>query len=97
MVVTREQISCDLAVEAAVLHLKNGMYYGLDSVGARIWELIQQPRSLGEVRDTLIAEYEVDADRCERDLVELCEKLLAEGLIELQDQSQALPGPIENA
>ena len=35
--------------EAVILSLHDGIYYGLNSVGLRIWELIQQPRSLGSI------------------------------------------------
>jgi hypothetical protein len=85
VVAAKDQVSCDLAGEAAILNIKNGVYYGLDPVGARIWQLIQQPRSVDEVRETLVGEYEVEPERCEQDLITLFEKLLAEGLVELKD------------
>ena len=77
-----DQVSCDLGGEAAILNLRTGVYYGLDPVGARIWNLIQTPRTLVEVRDTILAEYDVEPARCERDLRDLLEKLAAERLIE---------------
>ena len=83
IVATREQVHCDLAGEAAILSLKNGVYYGLDPVGTRIWNLIQYPRKVCEVRDAIVQEYEVEAERCERDLIELLNKLASEGLIEV--------------
>ncbi len=89
VVAARDQVSCDLAGEAAILNIKNGVYYGLDPVGAQIWKLIQQPRSVDEVREALVGEYEVDPERCEQDLVTLLEKLLAEGLIEVKDGPSA--------
>jgi hypothetical protein len=85
VVAVREQVSCDLAEEAAVLHLKRGVYYGLNPVGARIWRLIQEPRTVAEVRDVILQEYEVEPDRCERDLIELLETMETEGLIEVRD------------
>ena len=84
VVVAREQVSCPLGEEAAVLNLKNSVYYGLDSVGARVWTLLQQPRSVGELRDTLLSEYEVEARRCEQDLLALLESMRSEGLIEVR-------------
>ena len=85
VVAAKDQVSCDLAGEAAILNIKNGVYYGLDPVGARIWRLIQQPRSVDEVRETLVDEYEVEPERCAQDLVALLEQLLAEGLIEVRE------------
>jgi len=83
--VAKDQVSCNLAGESAILNIKSGVYYGLDSVGARIWELVQQPRSVNEVREILLKEYDVEPQRCETDLLALLERLLAEGLIEVRD------------
>lgn len=85
VVAAKDQVSSDLGEEVAILDLKIGKYYGLDAVGARIWDLIQEPRTVGEVRDVLINEYEVEPDRCERDLVALLQRLADEGLIEVRD------------
>ena len=79
-----EQVSCPLGDESAILNLKNTVYYGLDPVGARVWSLLQQPRSVRELRDALLAEYEVEPERCERDLLELLEKMRGEGLIQVR-------------
>jgi len=84
VVASPEQVSCPLGDESAILNLKNTVYYGLNSVGARVWELVQQPRSVGEIRDTLLEEFEVEVERCERDLLALLEKMRSEGLIEVQ-------------
>jgi Coenzyme PQQ synthesis protein D (PqqD) len=89
VVAAKDQVSCDLAGEAAILNITNGVYYGLDPVGARIWSLMQQPRSVGEIQTVITGEYDVEPERCARDLVSLLEKLLAEGLIEVRDGSAA--------
>ena len=86
---TTEQVSCDLAGEAAILNLKNGVYYGLDPVGARIWNLLQEPRTVNEIGEALLKEYDVEPERCERDLLALLQKLAAEGLIEVKDETAA--------
>jgi hypothetical protein len=87
VVAAKEQVSCPLGEEAAVLNLKNSVYYGLDSVGARVWTLLQQPRSVSELRDTLLSEYDVEARRCEQDLLALLETMRNEGLIEIRSVS----------
>ncbi len=85
VVVTRDQVSTDLGDEVAVLHLKAGMYYGLDAVGARIWSLIQEPRTVEEIRDALLSEYEVEPERCESDLIALLQSLADAELVEVRD------------
>ena len=86
-VAARDQVSCDLAGEAAILHLGSGMYYSLDRVGARVWSLVQSSTSFRRIRDTLLAEYDVTAERLEQDLTELLNTLLVERLIEVQHDS----------
>jgi Coenzyme PQQ synthesis protein D (PqqD) len=81
----RRQVCADLAGEVVILDLGSGIYFGLDAVGARIWDLLQEPKTVNEVRDALLAEYEVQAERCERELLALLEQLAERGLIEIQD------------
>ncbi len=85
VVAAKDQVSSDLGDEVAILHLKAGAYYGLDAVGARAWSLIQEPRTVQEIRDILVGEYEVAPDRCERDLVTLLQSLADEELIEVRN------------
>ena len=81
--VAQNQVSCDLAGEAAILHLGSGIYYSLDPVGARIWALLQQPSRVEHLRDILLAEYDVTPERLEQDLLDLLTQLAAERLIEV--------------
>ena len=81
--VSQDQVSCDLEGEAAILNLKNSVYYGLDPVGARIWQLIQEPRSLAQIRDVLRTEYDVEVSQLETDIRDLVEQLAEQGLIEI--------------
>ena len=75
------QVSCDLGGEAAILNLNTGTYYGLDPVGARIWSFLATPKTVAQVRDSVLAEYEVDSARCESDLFALLDALAAAGLV----------------
>ena len=81
----KDQASSDLGGEVAILDLKAGVYYGLDAVGARIWSLIQEPRTVNEIRDILLEEYEVEPEHCERDLLVLLRRLADEGLVEVSN------------
>lgn len=83
VVAAAEQVSCPLGEEAAILNLKNSVYYGMNPVGARIWELLKQPKSVSELCDVLLDEYEVDQERCVQDLLALLHKMREEGLIEV--------------
>ena len=78
------QVSSDLGEELAILDLEAGVYYGLDAVGARIWHLIEKPRTVSDIRDILLEEYDVEHERCERDLLALLRSLADEGLVEVK-------------
>ena len=87
VVASKDQVSCDLAGEAAILGLQNGVYYGLDPIGARIWSLIQTPTAVSAVRDAIVSEYDVEAERCERDLLELLQQLAEQRLVEMTNET----------
>jgi len=70
--------------ELVILSLKDGVYYGLEDVGARIWELLQRPIRVSALRDALVAEYEVEPARCGRDLRSLLQDLAGRGLVEVR-------------
>jgi len=80
---SKEQVSCALGDEAAILNLKNSVYYGTNPVAASIWKMLQQPRTIEELRDALLDEYDVEAKQCEQDLFALLEKMRSEGLIDI--------------
>jgi hypothetical protein len=67
--ISQDQVSYELGGEAAILDVKSGSYHGLDSLGARIWDLIQKPKAVREVLEVLLEDYEVETDRCENDLL----------------------------
>jgi hypothetical protein len=74
----------DLEGEMVLLNLKTGVYFGLDATGTKIWHLIQAQRSLQEIRDALLEEYEVEQARCEDDLLKFIGQLQERDLIEVR-------------
>ena len=73
--------------ETVILDLASGTYFGLDPVGARIWQLLGEGRTLAEVCESMLAEYEVSRDEIERDLNELLAALVDKGLIKVESAS----------
>ena len=79
----QEQVSCELSDEVVILNMRNGEYFGLNPVGARIWELLQSQVSVQEILDRLLEEYpDVDRETCTEDLLGLLDDLAAAELIE---------------
>jgi hypothetical protein len=81
---TKNQVFADLSGEAAILDLQSGLYYGLNGLGSRIWNLVQEPMTVNDIRDHLLREYEVESDRCERELLALLQQMMDEGLVEIR-------------
>jgi len=87
VVAAKDQLSANLEGEAVILSLRSGTYYGLNAVGNRIWSLIQEPKTVAEVRDVILEEYTVEAEKCEREVLALIQKLADEGLIEVKNEA----------
>jgi len=68
-----------------ILHLGSGTYYGLNAVGSTIWNLIQEPRTIAEIHDRLLQQYEAEFGECERDLLNILDDLSKAGLVEIRD------------
>ncbi len=86
---TRNQVSSDfLDGEIVILGLRDGIYYGLNPVGARIWQLIQEPRTVAELRDRLLEEYDVEPEQCTQELLALLEKLADRELVEVTESPE---------
>ena len=83
----RGQVYAKLAGELALVDSESGVYYGLDPVGARIWNLLADWNTAGEIRSILLAEYDVDPKQLERDLMNLFDELFSKGLIEVAPAS----------
>ena len=75
VVASPDQVSRDLDDEYVILSLQGEEYFSVSSVAGRIWSLLQTPVTVNEIHDTLMAEYDVDADRCREELLELLEQL----------------------
>ena len=74
----------DLGPDRVLMDLRAGLYHGLNAVAKRIWTLLQEPLSVGELRDAILSEYDVDEETCTADVLALLEDLQRADLIEVQ-------------
>ncbi|MFL6280552.1 MAG: PqqD family protein [Vicinamibacterales bacterium] len=80
---SKEQASCDLAGEMAIVNFDNGVYYGLDPTGARIWKLLNQPLTFADLCSSLAHVYDVDQSTLESDVRAFIRELAEHGLVEI--------------
>jgi hypothetical protein len=78
---TPEQVSSELGKEVVILHVKNGVYYGLDEVGVLIWRKLQQGCSVSDIITAVMGEFEVDAKRCEADVLRILQEMMDAQLV----------------
>ena len=67
--------------ETVLLDLSSGVYFGLDGVGKRIWESIDEGLSLHETAAAIAAEFEVEETHAQADLIAFATDLVERGLL----------------
>jgi Coenzyme PQQ synthesis protein D (PqqD) len=82
---TPAQISQNLNGEEVILHLDHGQYYGLTEVGTHVWQMIQEPKTVTEIKQNILKIYDVSDEVCEKDLLQLLQDLLDHELIEINN------------
>ena len=72
--------------DAFLLNTQTNKYYGLEKVGARLWELLNEGKSLKDAHQIILSEYEVDPAQLEQDILELLERLREHSLVEIVER-----------
>ena len=78
--------------ESVLLHLKSETYLGLDPVGTRMWTVLTTSDSIQTAYETLLGEFDVDAQQLRRDLEDLVAKLLENDLVLVGTHEPAITG-----
>lgn len=87
VVAAEQQVSCEVGGEAVLLQMEQGVYYGLNPVAARVWQLIQTPRSISAIVSQVEQEFDVEPERCARDVLELVARLAQAKLVVLTEMT----------
>jgi hypothetical protein len=69
--------------EAIIINLATGAYYSMQGIGGEIWSMISARRSVGSMLDEIVTAYEVQSDDARRDLHDVLQQLLDEGLVQI--------------
>ncbi len=79
--ISQQAVTRQVGDETVILHLGAGTYFGLDPVGTRLWQLMGEGKSMAEIWEVMLEEYNVSREDLERDTMSLVEDLLANDLI----------------
>jgi len=67
--------------EAVMMSVAAGRYYGVNAVGARIWELLETPMTVAQLCAQICEEFDVDARTCEAEVLKFVSDLIDNGIV----------------
>lgn len=77
-------VASELDDGLVMMSLENNSYYGLDEIGKRVWEILDNKTSVDNLLLDLMSEYNVSRQECEQDILDLLESLQKENLIVIE-------------
>ena len=83
IVIPPHVMSRQVGDETVILDLASGMYFGLNPVGARVWQLLSSGSALADIVTTLVDEFDVAEDQLQKDVDTLINELVTRGLVEM--------------
>jgi hypothetical protein len=83
-----EPITVEVDGSVVMMSIEKSMYYGLEGVGGRIWQMAERPRSVAEICVELAVEYDVEPEVCLRDVCDFVEQLMRADLIRIMEASR---------
>lgn len=78
-------MEAELGDELVALDPAAGQCFGFNNVATSVWRQLEQPKDLNQLKDALAAEYDVEPERCERELKDLLDDLCEKRLIVLAE------------
>ena len=67
--------------ELVMMSIEAGRYYGVNAVGARIWELLETPQTIQQLCTQICAEFDVDAQTCQTAILDFARDLIENGVV----------------
>ncbi len=81
IVQNKEIDASDIDGDKVMMNLERGMYFSLNSVGSRIWDIIENPTTTDDIVKVLLNEYDIAEEECKEAVVSFLKGLEVNGLI----------------
>lgn len=78
---SREIDATNLNGETVMMNLDKGEYFGLNTIGSRIWNIVSEEITIKDIVNILLNEYEIDNDTCEKSVIDFLKELQTAELI----------------
>ena len=89
LVQDKEPIATTVDDEVVMLSARAGAYFGLNGVGSDIWNMLRQPRRVGDLCAALASQYQIDDNSLQRDVIWFLEEMIERGLLRVVEDRQA--------
>jgi hypothetical protein len=80
---SERQVACAFNEEVVLLQLDRERYFGLQTVGAAIWNGLAEPRSIADICGDVVAQFDVAPTVCQDHVIKFLTRLQSVGLIEV--------------
>jgi hypothetical protein len=82
-------LDTEIDEQTVMMDIEQGSYFGLNRTGSRIWSLLAEPITIGDLCDRLLEEFDVPRERCEQQVVGFLESLIDRGLVQVLNGESA--------
>lgn len=74
-------IDGELDNQQVMMHIDKGMYYGLNPIGKRIWDMLKEPKSFEEMTQILLQEFEVSEQQCRKEVQDFLDDAIKKDIL----------------
>ncbi len=82
---SQEVMTSPVDDEMVMMALESSRYYGLNRVGRRIWELLEEPTTVAALCARLVSEFDVAPERCADEVLGFLGSLIEDGTVRTQN------------
>ncbi len=83
LIIPPDVLISNVGGESVILNLNSERYFGLDEVGTRMLSVLTTSNSVQTAYEMLLEEYDVENERLRQDLIDLIDRLVEQGLLEI--------------
>lgn len=73
--------TAEMGEEIGMINVETGKYFMLNGIGADIWEVLEEEKTLSQVVDALLEIYEIDREICFTETSTFIQELVENQLI----------------
>ena len=82
-------LDTEIDEQTVMMDILRGSYFGLNRTGSRIWSLLAEPITIGDLCDRLLEEFDAPREQCEQQVVGFLESLIDRGLVQVLNGESA--------